>query len=133
MPVLTNQRHERFAQELAKGSAISEAYVSAGYKPSPGSATRLSRKVKDRIKELTQDGANKTVVTIASLIAETEEARQLAMSTEQPAAAVAALTAKAKLSGLWVERAISENTNVNYAVGDKPATADEWEQEHSTH
>ena len=33
MPALENQRHERFAQELAKGKTATEAYVLAGYKP----------------------------------------------------------------------------------------------------
>jgi hypothetical protein len=39
----------------------------------------------------------------------TEEARVLAMHQNQPAAAVTALTAIAKLSGLWVEK--SETIN----------------------
>ena len=39
-----------------------------------------------------------------------EEARVLAMQQNQPAAAVTALTALAKLSGRWVER--SERTNI---------------------
>jgi hypothetical protein len=31
---LKNARHERFAQELAKGASQAEAYARAGYKPS---------------------------------------------------------------------------------------------------
>jgi tripartite-type tricarboxylate transporter receptor subunit TctC len=41
VPVLENQRHELFAQELAKGKSASEAYVSSGYKPSRKNAARL--------------------------------------------------------------------------------------------
>jgi phage terminase small subunit len=34
VPVLSNPKHERFAQELAKGSSASAAYVVAGYSKS---------------------------------------------------------------------------------------------------
>jgi phage terminase small subunit len=33
MPVLSNPKHERFAQELAKGKTADEAYQLAGCKP----------------------------------------------------------------------------------------------------
>ena len=35
MPALTNPKHERFAQELAKGKPAYEAYVLAGHKGQP--------------------------------------------------------------------------------------------------
>jgi phage terminase small subunit len=41
MSALKNARHERFAQELAKGKTASEAYVLAGYKPSRPHASHL--------------------------------------------------------------------------------------------
>jgi len=34
-------KHERFAQELAKGSDAGDAYEAAGFKPNPGNARRL--------------------------------------------------------------------------------------------
>jgi phage terminase small subunit len=34
MSALDNPKHERFAQELAKGKSQVEAYAEAGYKPS---------------------------------------------------------------------------------------------------
>jgi hypothetical protein len=40
--------------------------------------------------------------------------------------AIAALIAKAKLAGRWVDRAEQRNTNVNYVVSDKPMTEEEW-------
>lgn len=54
MPVLKNPRHERFAQELAKGKTQTEAYVIAGYKESLPHASRLATKgnVLQRVKEL---------------------------------------------------------------------------------
>jgi phage terminase small subunit len=41
MPILKNPRHEMFAQEVAKGSGVAEAYAAAGFKPNPGNARRL--------------------------------------------------------------------------------------------
>jgi hypothetical protein len=50
----------------------------------------------------------------------------------QYSAAIAALIAKAKLAGRWVERAEQKNTNVNYIVSDQPMTEEEWVAEHVT-
>jgi hypothetical protein len=49
-------------------------------------------------------------VTIESLIAEAEAARTKAMSEKGGAAAVSALTAKAKLAGMWREKVDTHNT-----------------------
>ena len=43
-------------------------------------------------------------------------------------AAVAALTVKAKLAGLWVDKAENKANNVVYHIADRPMTMDEWEQ-----
>lgn len=111
MPVLKNAKHELFAQELAKGKSEIEAYALAGYKRDDGNASRLTGydSVKDRVAELLGKVAAKTEITIEGLIGEAAEIQRLAMKIEQPAAATGALTAKAKLAGLWIER--SERTN----------------------
>lgn len=74
MPILRNPRHERFAQELAAGCGITEAYVRAGYDDSPASATRLSKKVKLRVDELraaaTTAAAQKLAITEERVLAE---------------------------------------------------------------
>jgi len=44
MSALRNARHERFAQELARGKSPAEAYSVAGFKPDRGNATRLQQK-----------------------------------------------------------------------------------------
>jgi phage terminase small subunit len=41
MAALKNARHERFAQEIAKGIGVGESYEAAGFKPNPGNARRL--------------------------------------------------------------------------------------------
>jgi phage terminase small subunit len=54
MPILSNPRHERFAQELATGKSASEAYRAAGYIPNRGHAATLKRQrhISKRVEEL---------------------------------------------------------------------------------
>jgi len=105
MPVLKNSRHEKFAQELAKGKTAIDAYGEAGYKPDRGAATRLSANVsiRDRVAELQSKTAKKVEITVDSLAAELEEARSLALAEKQTSAAVSATMGKAKLFGLGSE------------------------------
>ena len=107
MRELTNPRYERFAQELAAGNTADGAYEAAGYRKHRGNAARLSanERIKNRVREIQSIGAERAAVTVQSLIDETEQARIKA--TESPngaAAAVSAITAKAKLAGLWREK-----------------------------
>jgi phage terminase small subunit len=113
MPALENPKHERFAQGLAKGKSQAEAYADAGYKPSEPNASRLTRndKVQARVAELQEIGSLRAEVTIESLIREAGEIQEAAKQEKQYSAATAALTAKAKLAGLWIDKA--ENTNRN--------------------
>lgn len=113
MAALPNARHERFAQEIAKGKTADEAYVIAGYKENRGNAATLksNQNILDRIAELQNVASLRVEVTIASLIQEAAEIQTAAKEANQHSAAVAALTAKAKLAGLWVDK--NENTNRN--------------------
>jgi phage terminase small subunit len=107
MPTLSNPRHEKFAQELVAGKSAAEAYELAGYTPNYGNCIRLkgNERVVARVVELQCRGAEQAEVTVSSLLAELEEARQLAFERGQPSAAVAASMGKAKLTGQIVERA----------------------------
>lgn len=51
---LKNPKHERFAQELARGSSNSSAYVAAGYRPHRGNAAGLAQRqdIQDRVAAL---------------------------------------------------------------------------------
>ena len=106
MPVLPNARHERFAQEIVMGKTAGDAYEAAGYNPNPRNAGRFkqNKEIMARIAEIQARGALRAEVTVASVLNELEEARQLAMSISQPAAATAAAMGKAKVKGLIVER-----------------------------
>jgi hypothetical protein len=124
MPALKSPRHEAFAQALARGMSASAAYGQVGFKPHRANAATLARKehISVRVAELQEEqlaihqqataaaAANKQV-TIESLIAEAEAARVKAMSEKGgAAAAVSALTAKAKLAGMWREKVDQHNT-----------------------
>jgi len=108
MPALTNARHERFAQEIAKGQNQTEAYERAGYKRDETAASRLSRnvKVQTRVSELLERGAIRAEITVADLVTELEAARKAALGAETPqsSAAVAATMGKAKLLGLVIDK-----------------------------
>ena len=124
MPALKNPRHEAFAQALARGMSAAAAYVEAGYTANRHNAAALAREehIRTRVTELQEEqlaihqqataaaAANKQV-TIESLIAEAEAARAKAMSEKGgAAAAVCALTAKAKLAGMWRDKVDQHNT-----------------------
>jgi phage terminase small subunit len=113
MGELSNSRHEKFAQELAAGNSADASYEAAGYRKHRGNAARLSANehVKNRVKEIQAVGAERAAVTVQSLIDEAEDARIKAMeSPNGAAAAVSAITAKAKLAGLWREKVDQHST-----------------------
>lgn len=109
MPALENPKHERFAQELAKGKTADEAYAEAGYKPDRGNASRLTANdnVKTRVAEIQERAAVRTEITVADITK-----RLLAIATkaegkdEAPMLSVAraSLMDAAKLNDLVVDR-----------------------------
>ena len=72
MPILSNSKHERFAQALAQGMSASAAFVEAGYNAHEGNASRLrgNEKVKARVDELLSAGAEKAGVTVQRIVEE---------------------------------------------------------------
>jgi hypothetical protein len=106
MPVLTNSRHEKFAQELAAGFSAAKAYGRAGYQPNYGNCIRLKGKERiiARVLELQHCGAVRAEVTVASLVQELDEARTAALRLGQASAAVGATMGKAKLTGQIIDR-----------------------------
>lgn len=106
MPILSNPRHEIFAQELAAGKTADEAYQLAGYAENRHNASRLrtNETVLRRVAELQSRGAKRAEVTVESLIAEAEEVRAQALVSGQLSAAVAAIREKGILSGKRIER-----------------------------
>lgn len=121
MPALSNPKHERFAQALAKGMTQAEAYADAGYKPSEPNASRLTSndKVQARLAELQERAAVRTEITVASI---TERLLAIATKAEKSGdapmlqAARASLMDAAKLNGLVVEKGEHQHKHVGLSV-----------------
>lgn len=109
MSVLKNQRHELFAQGLAKGLSQDAAYEAAGFKPSRSNASRLStnENVIARVTELKERAAARTEITVAGI---TERLLNIAAKGEQSndapllSVARASLMDAAKLNGLVIDK-----------------------------
>ena len=134
--VLTNRKHEAFAQLYVQGKPIAESYIAAGYKDAKRRsaevcATRLLRDVtvRRRIGELQRQAVEATDITVASLLNEAAAIQRDAARAGNHSAAVAALTAKAKIAGLWVEKTESENVNLNYVICDTLPSEEQWIEE----
>jgi hypothetical protein len=134
MAPLRNTKHERFAQGLAEGKSADEAYSAAGYKSDRAHASRLAANglVRGRVLELQGAAAAETQITIEGLISEAADIQKRATQAGQHSAAIAALIAKAKLAGRWVERSEQKNSNVNYEIAERPMTEEEWAAERVT-
>ncbi len=72
MPVLKNARHEKFAQNLAKGMSATEAYEKAGYKPNGPNAGRMTKndEILKRVAELMAPGVKATELSVERVLAE---------------------------------------------------------------
>jgi hypothetical protein len=92
----------------------------------------LNGNIRGRVAELQDAAATETEITLESLIKEAAGVQERATKAGQHSAAIAALIAKAKLAGRWVERAEQKNTNVNYVVSDQPMTEEGWVAERVT-
>jgi phage terminase small subunit len=110
MAALTNPKHERFAQELAKGKSQAEAYVEAGYAPSEPNASRLTsnEKVRARVAEIQERGALRAEVTIATLTQDLLRLRDKGEALRDAAGLSVARNSVmdiAKLNGLVIDKA----------------------------
>jgi phage terminase small subunit len=71
MAPLKNPRHEKLAQEMAKGKSATEAMAEVGY-TDPRNSTRLTKKdeIRARIDELIGKGAERAEITIERILSE---------------------------------------------------------------
>ena len=114
MPVLKNARHELFAQCVANGMLLDDAYEKAGFKPNQRNSSRIRKltSVDERIAELLNERASKIVEKVAieveytreKLLAELERARQVAEEAKNGSAMAMATLGKAKILGLIIDR-----------------------------
>lgn len=106
---LKNARHEKFAQELAKGKSQEDAYRDAGYIGDRTHASRLATNdnVQARLAELKERAAERTVVTVESLtqrLLKIAEKGEGAKDAPLLSVARASIMDAAKLNGLVVDR-----------------------------
>ena len=111
MPVLKNQRHELFAQALAKGMTQVAAYEVAGYKldaapkDGPGHPSRLAEdgRIRERVAELQGAAAERAIRAMAKskgdIVVTLDEAIELSREIKQPASIVTAAMGQAKILG----------------------------------
>ena len=112
------EKQEKFCQKYIELGNASEAYRQS-YDASRMPPTSIHVKANEvlnnvnvtlRIGELRAIHQERHMVTVDSLTDELEEARGLALTTEQPSAAVSATMGKAKLHGLLVDSVKTELT-----------------------
>lgn len=108
MSALKNPKHERFAQELAKGATADEAYVAAGYKPNRGNAARLkaNESILARVAAIQERGAVRAEITVARITESLLEIAEEALKGSESSLGVARQSYMdvAKLNGLIVEK-----------------------------
>ena len=115
MSVLEDPRHERFVQELVKGSGQGEAYLAAGFNAksvsvASAAATRLLKNVKiqDRFNELkgriAQKVEDKMILTLEQHMSELERLRELSKQNGQLSAAIKAEELRGKLRRFYVDQ-----------------------------
>jgi phage terminase small subunit len=115
MPALTNPRQELFVLKLVEGLNRTDAYKAAGFTGGQPAASYLYRQpqIAARRAELLAGVAAETGVTAARLIEKAEAAYELAMATQQPAAAIAAIKEIGILAGVRVEKRANTIRGVN--------------------
>jgi hypothetical protein len=114
MPVLKNARRELFAQALAEGKEVGEAYVAAGFKANSGNASTLkdNKDVQRRVSELLNKRANKVLaktareaeVTRDSLLMKLEKAFTVAEKAKNGSAMTMSVIGMARICGLIIDR-----------------------------
>lgn len=131
MPVLENQRHEAFAQALAKGKTVDSAYQEAGFKPNRSNASRLNANdsIRERVAELQEMASERVVLDREWILARLiENAKDHQKSN--PSASNKALELLGKEVGMFIERQVTENHN--YHISDSPMSEDDWSDEYAT-
>jgi hypothetical protein len=115
MPVLENVRHERFAQELAKGKTQEQAYIDAGYSANGArvAASKLltNANIAERVTELQSVVADKSTWDAARIINNLARYAEKGEAIAEPAGlsvARASMMDIGKLLGLIVDKGESK-------------------------
>lgn len=99
-----------FCQAVASGTSLKKSAIAAGYSSARSQVTgsELNRKLSGRIQELRESFAESAAryasFDFRAAMGEASEALRIAKAKGNPSAMVAAITLKARLAGLLVER-----------------------------
>ncbi len=106
MGPLRNARHEKFAQNVAKGNSATQALKAAGYRSGHTNVGKFMSNyaIRARIAELQAQQEENLLITREFLLAKAEAARAGAMGAQQFSAAVSAVKELGILSGHRIER-----------------------------
>lgn len=139
MPVLDNQKHELFAQGIAKGQSQREAYMQAGY-TATGAAADVNAckllsdaKVSDRVKEIQGRAANGISYDLSWFLEQGASLFKAAKDAGDHAAASAQYQRLATVAGVWVEKTEGKTQTTVRDIRDEPLTTEEWAERHATH
>jgi phage terminase small subunit len=83
--MLKDTKHELFAQGLASGKNVDEAYIDAGFAPGRGNASRLKQRpeIQARLTELLSAGAARAEVTAQGVVTHLYEIYDKAAAAQQ--------------------------------------------------
>jgi hypothetical protein len=108
LPALDNARHERVAQEKAKGDKTNrQAYAAGGYVMQDSNASRLigTDKVQSRIAEIMEESAKAASLTRADILRQMQRQALKAEEAGQHSAAIRGSELLGKeVAGMFVER-----------------------------
>lgn len=124
MPILSNPRHELFAQALANGQVPEKAYKSAGFQGNRGNACTLKHKshVSKRVEELIVEKRSLEAKAHVKAVAEVAvsrsdvlrmlvEDREMARAKNQLGPAVRATELLGKELGMFIDRSLRKETD----------------------
>lgn len=117
-----------FVKEYLVDLNATQAAIRAGYSEktaaSIGEENLRKPDISASIAEAQQAKAKKLDITVESILAELEEARQLALRTEKAAPAVAASMGKAKILGM--EKQVIDHTSSDGSMSPKGRNLDDF-------
>jgi len=104
MPILSNPKHEKFAQSIVRGKSQTDAYMIAGYSPygASGNASRLiaNDSISGRIKELQMAQLEQSQENLCEKLLEINNLIDRAANNGQFNAAIKGFAIKMRLLGM---------------------------------
>lgn len=131
MGALSNPRHERFVQELAKGVSASDACRAVGIDPRNSTRLMKNDEISRRLEELQERAVSNVLLSREWVLEQLVDNASKAKAAGDFGPSNQALNLLGKELGMFVDK--TENVNINHDVSDRPASEEEWAAEHTPH